>query len=69
MIEEQVDVVIFVVDGDPFLASDKGKVSSHLENECFQFFEDRVFNILFDVSPAQPEKVKKVRIAEDHVGR
>ncbi len=45
MAEEQVEVVILVVDGDPFLTRHKGKITAQLEDERLQLAEDCLLHV------------------------
>lgn len=68
MVEQQVEIVVFVVDGDPFLACDKRKVGAEFQDERFQFPQDGILHVSFGVMTTQAEKIQEVRIAEHHVG-
>jgi len=47
VVEQQVDVIVLVVDRDPFLASDEGKIGTQFQDERFEFTEYRLLDILF----------------------
>ena len=62
VVEQQVDVEIVVVDLQTFLASDKSEPCPQLKKEAFQFPQNGVFQILFQIAILQAKEVEDVGI-------
>ena len=60
MIEEQVQIVVFVVDRDSLLTSDECESCTKFQDEGLQFPQDGVFDVLFDVVTAESQEIQKV---------
>ena len=69
MVEEEVDVEVFGVNLDAGLASEKGKAIAKFEQEGFEFAEDGIFKVFFEVSVVEAEEIEEVGITKDEVGR
>jgi hypothetical protein len=57
VVEKEIDIVVFVVDLDAFLAGDKGESSSEFEEKLLDITEDSVFEVFFEVVIVDVEKV------------
>lgn len=68
VVEEEVEVEVVGVDGDAELAGLEGEALAEFEEEGFEFAQDGVLEILFQVAVAKAEEVEDVGIAEDEVG-
>src|SRR5437762_7901284 len=69
MVEEQVEIVILVINSDPFLSRDEGEVGDEFQYEALEFSDDRGFNVLLCVFTVEAEEVEEIRVAEDQVRR
>ena len=52
MIEQQVEVKIFAIHGDAFLAREESKIATQLDQKCFQVPQNGGFQILFGAGDA-----------------
>ena len=66
---EQIEVVVLIIHGHPFLPGDEGEVGAQFQDEGFQLPQDRTLDVLLIVSAAQSEEVEQVRVAEGQIGR
>jgi hypothetical protein len=57
VIEEQVDVVVLAVYGDPFLAPDKRVVAAQLNDDAFHLAQDGGFQVLLAAGALEPEEI------------
>ena len=69
VIEEQVDVIVTVVDGDALLPSHEGKIAAKFNDESLQFSQDGRFEIFFGVAVRKTKKIQHIRIAKGEVRR
>ena len=58
-----------VIHRNAFLPGDKGEIRAEFEDERLEFPQDRLLHVAFAVSPRQSEKIEKIRIVKDQVGR
>ena len=69
MVEEQVQVVIVTVQGDPLLALDEGETGAELQEERLDLPQQGALQILLAVGIAETEEVEHVGVTEHQVGR
>lgn len=69
MIKQQVNVVIIAIQRDAFLAGNKGKTAAEFEQERFHLTQNGGFQILFAVGVPQAQKIQKVWITKNQIGR
>ncbi len=58
VVEEQVDVVVALVDGDAFLAGEEGEVAAEFGDEALEIGEDGGFEVVFGVDVGEAEEVE-----------
>jgi len=68
VVEEEVEVEVVGIDGNAELAGLEGEALSEFEEEDFEFAQDGVFEVLFEVAVPETEEVEDVGIAEEEVG-
>src|ERR1700719_2590300 len=69
MIEQQVDIKVFIVHPDPLLPRNEGETIAEFEQEGFDLLQDRGFQLSLAVAVVKPEEIEDVRVAEDQRGR
>jgi hypothetical protein len=68
VLEEEVEVEVVGVDLDAGLAAEEGEAVAEFEEEGFEFAQDGVFEVLFEVTVLEAEEIEDVGIAEDEIG-
>src|SRR5271166_286258 len=68
MIEQQVDIKVFIVHPDPLLPRNEGETIAEFEQEGFDLSQDRGFQLSLAVAVVKPEEIEDVRVAEDQIG-
>ena len=49
MVEQQIEIVVVTVHLNAFLPLNEGKANAEFKDEVFQFANDRVLNVFFEV--------------------
>jgi hypothetical protein len=68
VIEEEVEIEVVGIDLYAGLATEEGEAVAEFEEEGFEFAQDGVFEVFFEVAVFEAEEVEDVGIAEDEVG-
>jgi hypothetical protein len=68
MIEQQVDIKVFIVHPDPLLPRNEGETIAEFEQEGFDLSQDRGFQLSLAVAVVKPEEIEDVKVAEDQIG-
>ena len=68
VIEQQVEVVILVVNSNPLLPRDEGKIGPQFQEKGFQLPENGPFHVPLVMLAGEPQEVQQVGIPEDEVG-
>src|SRR4051794_35681105 len=69
MVEQQIEVVILLPDGHPFLTSDKSKIGAEFQEKTFQFSQEGGLEVPLAIRILQSEKIEQIRIPGDQLGR
>ena len=71
MVKNQVDIVVLIADGDPFLPGFKTKAGTQFQEECLQMIEEGGFEIRLAIRGpfGEPREFKHVRIAQERGDR
>src|SRR5271166_3503150 len=71
MVKDQVDIVVLIADGDPFLPGFKTKAGAQFQEECLQMIEEGGFEIRLAIRGpfGEPREFKHVRIAQERGDR
>ena len=67
VIEEEVEIEIIGIDLDSLLAGEESEAVAEFQEESFDFPQDGVFKVLFEVAVVEVEEVEDVGIPENHV--
>jgi|SRR5271157_4552799 len=62
MIEQQVDIKVFIVHPDPLLPRNEGETIAEFEQEGFDLSQDRGFQLSLAVAVVKPEEIEDVRV-------
>lgn len=68
MIEQQIEVIVFVSDGQRHLSSDKGEPGSEFQQELLDVIDQSAFQLPFDRILLQGEEVEQVGIFQRLLG-
>ncbi len=68
VVEQQIEVIILIVHGDPLLPGDEGEITAQFQDKRLELAEDRLLHIILDVQAGQTEEVQEIRVAKDQVG-
>ena len=67
MVEEEIEVEVVGIDLDAELAGLEGEALAEFEEEGFEFAEDGVFKVFFQIAVLETEEVEDLGITEDEV--
>src|SRR5665811_2175465 len=67
VIEQQVKIVVFAINGNPLLARCKCKIRSKLKQKPFKFPKDGSLQIALAVGIGKTEKIKKIWVSKHKI--
>jgi hypothetical protein len=68
VLEQEINVIVFVVDLEAFLAGDEGESGSKFKEKLLDIAEDGVFEIFFEVAIVEVKEVEDVGVFEKKIG-